>query len=64
MNKQKFTKKAEKLIESLEDLINKMPYKGDKETVSQKIYMLNKLKSFECCVNGLEDCDFVEGVDV
>lgn len=60
MNKKTFTIKIEKLISQIEDIISELPYQGDKETNSQKIYLLNTLNKFSYAVNGIEESDFQE----
>jgi frataxin-like iron-binding protein CyaY len=61
MNKIEFKNRVEDLVSQIEDIINKMPYKGDSETESQKIYLMNKLNQFSYAVNGVEDEDFILG---
>lgn len=58
MNKTEFKNKVETLVFDIEDIINEMPYKGDSETESQKIYLINQLNQFSYAVNGVEDEDF------
>ena len=58
MNKTEFKNKVETLVSEIEDIINEMPYKGDSETESQKIYLTNRLDQFSYAVNGVEDEDF------
>ena len=58
MNKTEFKSKVEELISQIEDVISEMPYKGDSERESQKIYLVNQLNQFIYAVNGVEDEDF------
>lgn len=58
MNSTKFKTKAESLINELEELINTMPYRGNSEQESQKIYLSNKLNQFSYAINGVEEGDF------
>jgi len=58
MNKVEFKNKVEYLISQIEDVISEMPYKGDSENESQKIYLTNQLNQFSYAVNGVEDSDF------
>ena len=55
---EEFHERIESLIEEIEDLISEMPYKGDSETKSQKIYLINQLNQFHYAVNGIEEEDF------
>ena len=61
MNKTEFQSKVEELISQIEDIISEMPYKGDSEKQSQKIYLTNQLNQFSYAVNGVEDEDFELG---
>lgn len=56
----KFKLKADKHIEKLNDMIEKMPFKGNKEEDSQQVCLMNALRNFEITVNGLEPEDFKE----
>ena len=58
MNRKDFKDKVEALVSQIEDVISKMPYKGDSENESQKIYLINQLNQFTYAVNGVEDSDF------
>lgn len=55
---EKFKKRIEALIEKIEDLIDEMPYRGDSEKESQKVYLLNQLNEFSYAVNGVKESDF------
>lgn len=59
MNAKTFKSKIEKEVSKIEDIISKMPYKGDSESESQKIYLTNKLNQFSYAVNGVTDDDFI-----
>ena len=63
MNAERFKTKAEALIDKLQSLIEVLPDKGLKCSVSQKVCLLNSLGSFESAVNGVEDEDFKEEDD-
>ena len=54
---EKFKKRIEALIEKIEDLIDEMPYRGDSEKESQKVYLLNQLNEFSYAVNGIKESD-------
>ena len=58
INKAEFQTKVENLVSQIEYLIDEMPYKGDSERESQKIYLTNQLNQFSYAVNGVEDEDF------
>lgn len=55
---EKFKRRIETLIERIEDIINEMPYQGDSEEKSQKIYLINQLNQFSYAVNGVRESDF------
>ena len=55
---EKFKKRIEALIEKIEDLIDEMPYQGDSEEESQKVYLINQLNEFSYAVNGVKESDF------
>ncbi len=54
---EKFKKRIEALIEKIEDLIDEMPYQGDSEEESQKVYLINQLNEFSYAVNGIKESD-------
>jgi hypothetical protein len=57
---EKFKRKVDALIEKIEDIINEMPYHGDSEEESQKIYLINQLNQFSYAVNGVKESDFIK----
>lgn len=59
MNKEEFKNKVEDLVSQIEDIIKEMPYRGDSEIESQKIFLLNQLNQFSYAVNGVRDEDFI-----
>ena len=48
------------LISKAEDVIQRLPDKGDKESDSQKICLINALNELEYTVNGVEVEDFIQ----
>ena len=53
-----FKKRTEALISKLEDLIEKMPEKGNSMNDSQKVCLRQALNEFSYTVNGVEESDF------
>jgi hypothetical protein len=56
-----FVDRSIRLIDDLTDLIERMPYKGDKCECSQKMCLLITLLQFENNVNGTRPEDFEPG---
>ncbi len=59
MKSKVYKDKLNDLIWEIEQLIEKMPYKGDSENESQKVCLTNRLNEFYYSVNGIEDEDFI-----
>ena len=57
-NAQNFSLKAKHYIAMLNEMIDEMPDKGNTCEESQKICLINALKSFDNTINGVEDSDF------
>ena len=55
-----FKKKAESLLSKLEDLIQKMPYKGDKSDKSQKVLLQQNINEVSYAINGTYQADLIE----
>jgi len=53
-----FKMEMDYLCSQIEDLINEMPYKGNKEEDSQKVCLQNALNKLQQAVNGCEEEDF------
>lgn len=45
-------------LETLEQGIDTMPYKGDSSEDSQKVYVMEAIKKLEMAINGIEEKDF------
>ena len=58
MKADKFKKMLMAKVYEMEDLLKPMPQKGDTPYECQKLNLLDALKKFEHCVNGIEDEDF------
>lgn len=48
-----------KVIDLAEEIINKMPQKGDKSVYCQRITLQNAINKFSYVVNGIEDEDLI-----
>jgi len=55
-----FQAELENKISEIENLIEQMPYKGDKCETSQKICLTQALNEFGYAVNGIEQSDLKE----
>lgn len=63
MKAEKFKIRVEKLIDKIEDLIEKIPYHGDSCSESQKVCLKQALNEFSYTVNGVEESDFKKSKD-
>lgn len=54
---EKFKKKAESILEKLENHIQKMPQKGNKSTDCQRTYLQQQINEVYYAINGIEEED-------
>jgi len=60
---EKFKKKAESILEKLENHIQKMPQKGNKSTDCQRTYLQQQINEVYYAINGIEEEDLKQNKD-
>jgi len=60
---EKFKKKAESILEKLENHIQKMPQKGNKSTDCQRTYLQQQINEVYYAINGIKEEDLNQNKD-